>query len=278
MSRTISEIEQIMLDKKASIAELSDLTSTSKVAIWRLFIYIVAVAIWSIEKLFDHHQIEINTKIANQKKGTLAWYRYMALNFQYGFDLIQDSDEFINTGVTQEEIENSKIIKYAAVNEGDEVGTIVVKIAGENNGVLTPITPSQKDSVVSYFEEIKYAGTRIRVINYLPDRLYLTIKIFRDPLVLNADGTSIINGGKPVEDAILEFLKELPFNGELVLAHLIDKLQQVEGVKIPHLLLAQSSWVDGSGGYSAPQTINVKTIAVSGYFEIQNFDNITYVV
>jgi len=277
MSRTIEKIEKIMLDRKDSMTELDELTSTSKVAIWRLIIYIVAVSIWTIEKLFDTHKAEIDTEIANQKKGSLNWYRYMALQFQNGFNLIFDTDKFENDNATDVEIANSKIIKYAAVNEADTVGTIIIKIAGETDDVLAPISEDQQFAVIAYFEEIKYAGTRIRVINYLPDRLYLTIKIYRDPLVLSADGNSI-DGGKPVETAIKEFMKELPFNGELVLAHLIDKLQAVKGVKIPHLIVAKSSWINAAGGYDEPQQIDVKTVTVSGYFEIPNFDNISYVV
>jgi hypothetical protein len=97
--------------------------------------------------------------------------------------------------------------------------------------------------------------------------------------VINADGLSIVNGNKPVEEAIQEYMKELPFNGELVLAHLVDKLQQVEGVKIPHIINAESKIIDvNTGIYLAQQPINVKTVPESGYFTIPNFDNVSYVV
>ena len=75
------------------------------------------------------------------------------------------------------------------------------------------------------------------------------------------------------------FLKELPFNGELVLAHLVDKLQAVEGVIIPTLLQASSSWIDAAiNNYGTPTVIDIKRIPVSGYYEPANFDNIEYVV
>ena len=74
-------------------------------------------------------------------------------------------------------------------------------------------------------------------------------------------------------------MKQLPFNGELVLAHLVDALQKVEGVRILHVVSADSSWIDPAvDGYGEPQPIQVKTIAVSGYFEVVNFNNISYVV
>lgn len=240
---------------------------------------ILAYSIFLMELLFVQHEKEVHENLENQKSGRLQWYRTMALNFQYGFDLLSEQDYFNNTGASLDVIENSKIIKYAAVNEGSEKGVVVVKIAGETNKVLAPITEDQKQSVVAYFEEIKWAGTYVNVINFLPDRLYLNLQIYRDALVLDAQGNSMKNGGKPVETAISEFMKELPFNGELVLQSLVDKLQLVEGVKIAHILQVQSSWIDTDlDDYGTPTQIMVKRIPVSGYYEIVNFDTITYVV
>ncbi|MDD2675378.1 MAG: hypothetical protein PHF81_10905 [Flavobacterium sp.] len=74
-------------------------------------------------------------------------------------------------------------------------------------------------------------------------------------------------------------MKELPFNGELVLAHFIDKLQKAEGVVIPHIINAESQAIDiNTNQYLAAEPINVKTVPVSGYFTIPNFDNVSYVV
>ncbi|AUS06489.1 nucleotidyltransferase [Pseudotamlana carrageenivorans] len=277
MPRSINEIHDKILADIANNAFLTDLNSTSAVAIFRLIAYIVAVSIHMLELMFYQHKSEVSELLYNQKSGRLPWYRYMALKFQYGFDLLPDSDEFDNTGATTTEIESSKIIKYAAVNEGDQQGVIVVKIAGESNGVLAPITAQEQTSVEAYFEEIKYAGSRINIINFLPDQLYLTIQIFRDPLVLDSNGNSILNGGRPVETAINEFMKELPFDGELILQSLVDKLQVIEGVKIVNLLEVKSSWIE-NGSYGTPSLITVKRIPESGYFEIVNFSNITYVV
>ena len=154
-----------------------------------------------------------------------------------------------------------------------------MKIATEQGGELQPISVGQKASFDAYINEIRDAGVRITTINYLPDIQKLQMKIYRDPLVLNENGQSIFTGEKPVEKAIRDYLKKLPFNGELVLAHLVDALQQVEGVKIPHIILAESKWIDAeTNGYGNFQPIEVKTIPISGYFKIENFDNINYIV
>lgn len=251
----------------------------SLVSFENIVIDIVAFAIFMHEQLFDQHKKEVDTTLYNQKSGALPWYRTKALAFQYGFDLFPDTDKFINSGASEEQIEASKIVKYAAVNESDTEARVIIKIAGENNGSLAPITEEQKQSFEAYLQEIKYAGVKPTVINFPPDKLFLTLRIYRDPLVLDSNGMSIQNGNYPVEDAIREYMKELPFNGEFVLASFVDKLQVAEGVKIPHLERVQTSWIDPEiGDYGDPTYIEVKKIPESGYFEVETFDNITYVV
>lgn len=287
MARTVQQIQNEIFDSIKANENLAGLTSQSKAAIYRLIVFVVAFGIWTLESLFDIHKKELQTELLEQKSGTLPWYRTMALAFQYGFDLLTDSDKFNNTHLvddvvvnyTDEEIEASKIVKYAAVQEGLEDSRVIIKIAGETDGVLAPITAEQHSAFDSYMGEVRFAGVKVTVINYLPDRLYLNLRIYRDPLLIDASGNSILHGGKPVEEAIFAYMKQLPFNGELVLAHLVDALQKVEGVRIPHVVSADSSWIDPAvNGYGTPQPINVKSIAVSGYYEVVNFDNVSYVV
>lgn len=279
MARSIQDIQNEILRAKENESTLAELNSTSKVAVWRIWIYITAFVIHTLERIFDQHKAEVLEALTQLKPHTARWYRNKALAFQYGFDLIPDTDKFNNTGKTEDEIENSKIVKYSAVTESVAESRLIVKIATEQGGELQPITVGQKAPFDAYMNEIKDAGVRITVINYLPDVLKLQMKIYRDPLVLDENGQSIITGKKPVEDAIKEYLKNLPFDGELVLAHLVAALQQVEGVRIPHIILAESKWIDaGVNDYGGYETIEVKKIPVSGYFKIENFNNIEYVV
>jgi hypothetical protein len=238
---------------------------------------IVAFSIWVLENLFDTHRKEVDTIIDEKMPHRASWYRTKAKAFQYGFALIPDTDKYNNTGFTPEQIEASKVIKYAAVTQS--AGQILIKIATEVNGVLSPIAPEVKAAFEAYVLEIADCGVKYFIVNHLPDILLLNLKIFRDPLVLDSSGMSILNGNYPVQDAINEYMKELPFDGELVLAHLIDKLQKAEGVVIPHLVNAESQSIDiNTNVYNPAAPINVKTIPVSGYFKIPNFDKVSYVV
>jgi hypothetical protein len=277
MARSIQDIQQLIYAQKAQEPALESLNSTSKVAIWRLWVYIISVAIWSLEKLFDLHRTDIDKRLTELKPHTARWYRSKALAFQYGYYLAPDSDKYNNQWLTEEQIDASKIIKYSAVVESKNEGRLIVKIAGEQGDTLQPITDAQRQSFEAYLQEIKDAGVRLSVVNYQPDVLHLQMKIIYDPLVLDSNGQSITKATKPVEETIISYLKRLPFNGELVLAHLIDALQQAEGVKIPHLVLAQSKNITSGGGYGAFETIEISKIPTAGYFTIDNFNDITYV-
>ena len=277
MARSIQDIQQLIYAQKAQEPALENLNSTSKVAMWRLWVYIISVAIWSLEKLFDLHRTDIDKRLTELKPHTARWYRSKALAFQYGFSLSLESDKYNNQWLTDEQIEASKIIKYSAVVESKNEGRLIVKIAGEQGDTLQPITDVQRKSFEAYLQEIKDAGVRLSVVNYQPDVLHLQMKIVYDPLVLDSNGQSITKATKPVEETIKSYLKRLPFNGELVLAHLIDALQQAEGVKIPHLVLAQSKNITSSGEYGAFETIEISKIPTAGYFTIDNYNDITYI-
>ena len=230
-----------------------------------------------LEQIFDTHKKEVDDIIEAKMPHRPSWYRSKAKAFQYGFDLIEDSDKYDNTGFTDDVVEASKIIKYSAVTQNG--GQLLIKIASENNGVLTPITAPQKAAFDAYIAEIADCGVKYIVVNNKPDILLLNMQIYIDSLVLDDKGMSILKGNYPVQDAILEYMKELPFNGELVLAHLVDKIQQVEGVRIPHIVNAESQIIDtSSNDYLPAHPINVKTVPESGYFTIPNFDNVSYVV
>lgn len=280
MARQITVIQNEIFATIAANENLQGLNSTSKVAIFRLLAYVVAYAIWLHESFFDQHTKEVNERLANEKAGTLPWYRTMALRFQFGFDLMADKDYFDNGTATEDQIEASKIIKYAAVNEADDSGRVILKIAGETDGVLSDFDdPSQVESIEAYINEIRVAGVQVTIINYKADQLYINLQIKRDAALLDENGMSKLDANYPVNEALQEFMKELDFNGELRLSALVDKIQLVPGVKDATLISAESSWIDpASNGYGTPQPIFISKIAESGYFEIVTFDTIAYVV
>lgn len=272
MARTVKEIQQEILKAKENEPALNELSSTSKTAVWRLWIYVFSLSLYTQELLFNSHSSDMDIKIREFRAGSVRWYRNEALGFQYGFPYDRELGDFKSASSTQEEIDNSKIIKYAAVTETTK-GKLIVKIATEDNSKLTPINESQFNSFKAYFKDIKYAGTHITYINYLPDLLKLKLRIVRDALILNEEGMHILEGNFPVNDTIKLFLKKLPFDGQLSLQKLEESLLDIQGVTDLSLDAAQTAWIDPNvGNYGAYENIDISKIPVSGYFEV-NLEN-----
>lgn len=276
MARTIAEIKNQITTafiENGSIQSVYGLNPEksfdeqfSKVSIESILFYVVASAIWVLEKLFDTHKAEVTDIISRMKPHSLKWYAEKSKQFQYGFDLLPDSDKFDNTGKTSEQIEASKIVKYSAVIE--QPRQLLIKVAKVENNDLASLTASELAAFGTYISRIKDAGVFISTLSDEPEQLRLELKIYYNPLVLKADGKRVDGtDDKPVENAVRAYLREIEFNGTLVLAHLVDKLQQVDGVMIPHIISSKYKygtldWIDFSVMYRPK----------SGYIRISDSD------
>jgi hypothetical protein len=263
MARTIDEIQQAMITEIQADATLSTVaTSTSKTALWRLWTRIVAVAAWTVEVLFDTLRVELSDLLDLLKPHSLRWYATKAKAFQYGYTLPADTDKYDNTGVSEEDLDNSLIVKYVAVVEQTKNMRLKVAKLGTD---LEPLTVGELTAFSEYMARVKDAGVKL-IIDSLPaDKLKLTVDIYYDPLVLNNVGQRIDGSDlEPVKNAITKYLQNLPFNGVFVLAYLTDELQKVSGVTIPNITLAQSSY-----GLFPFTSIQVKYQPDSGYLRFQ---------
>lgn len=276
---SVENYQREMIAAKSSNPNLDGLTSTSKTSVWRMMLYIMAYSVEQLAQLFTVHRTEIDTKISTQKTHRLPWIQSLYLNFQYGFSLIPETDLFDNTGATTEEIEASKRIKYCAVNESSSGREVIIKLATEIDNVLQPLSAEIMEAVDVYRQRTKGTGIPYRIISYLPDRLKLNIRVFRDPLVINANGMDITSAKYPIQEALQEFMKELPFNGELRIQDLANKLEAITGVNMVSVDLAQSCWINATtNNYGDWTTIDVRRIPESGYFTIENYNDIKYEV
>lgn len=283
MKKTLQNYIDELVAEKESNQDLDGLNTSSKTSIWRQFLEAVAFVIWNFQNAINLHLSEIDEKIANQKVPNLRWYQNEALRFQYGFDLKEESDEFENGDATDEQIEESKIIKYAAVTRHQTNGGIKIsmKIAGENAD--EELSEAKALAFKAYIEEIQATGDDITIVNYLPDLLKLRFKICYDPLVLLGNGMSILEGNYPVQESIKAFLKDLPFNGELSVQKLERAILETEGVEDLQNLEVLSKWIEPGSGYGYFQPIDISRIPKSGRFSLKNdegnedFTGISYI-
>lgn len=269
MARSIDTIYSLIIAEKEAKAELSGLDSESATSVFRLWAWVTAAVLYTVEAMHDLFRIEIDTLLRTLKPGTLLWYQELCKSFQYG-DALTWSDSGYSYPVIDE---TKKIVQQASVTEGS--GGLTVKIATEVSGELEPLSGPQLEAFNAYLMARKYAGTRVSIINSAANKLYLALELYYNPLVISATGTDI-NGAKQVELAVQLFLRSLPFNGRLRRTALEAAILAVPGVYDVKLTILQYKY--GANPYA---TIDVSAIPESGYFKIDTdhllTDNITYI-
>lgn len=233
MARKISDIYKSIVEEKDSLTNIqaiaptgdsveqlsTDLNSSSKVSIWRLFVYLISLAHHRMEFLWDVFKIEIEQIVADAPTGTLPWYQQQMLKFQYG-----DTLQFIDEKYVYPTIDESKkIIKLCAVEDRAD-GVVIIKVASLSNNLPVPLSAVQKTALEAYTAKIRFAGTKFSIVSTAPDLLKFIGTVFYDPNI------PLSTVQQNVETAIDSYLKNLPFNGVFKINALIDVIQMVEGV------------------------------------------------
>ncbi len=252
MARTLQTIYNQIITEKQSYANLntltpindsyqallSNLTSQSKVAVWRLWVYLIAFGIWFHEQIFDAHTAEVEEMIADNQLGQLRWYVVKAKEFQYGYDLTWDGDDYVYLDVD----EDAKIIAQASAVEGGSA--VLIKVAKyvtpstPEDSELTPLLTAEESAFDAYLTTIKPAGLQAQTINLDPDDMIVELNIMYNPLILTALGeliedstvTELEAGDKPAKFAFETFVKSLPFDSKFRIIEMVDAIQAAEGI------------------------------------------------
>lgn len=274
---TIKDIQTQIISEKNKQDVLNDLDSTSNVSIYGLWAFCVATTTWMLYSFFSLFKTELESKIREQKIYSLLWFRNAALNFRYGQAIV--NGKYSDQGLTAEQIENSKVIKRAAVDELELNNRIslFIKIATEDaNGNLMAVPNEVLQAVKLYYGDtehgIKPAGTRVVISTGSADDLKITIDFYYNPLVLDDSGTRIDGSNNtPVQDVVRNYLKNLKFNGEFTITTLQDLLQNIDGCSNREAYIRECS-----ANFQNPinfQPVEASYVANAGYMTITD-DNL----
>ena len=267
MARTIAEIkESICADfmGNETVAEKygfevgSDFYKEfSKASSYNVLFYIWAAAAWVVENLFDLHKAEVNDRIEQILPHRPKWYVDTVLNFMKDKALIPDTDRYDTTGMSDADITAARVVKHAVAVEGDN-SVLTIKVAGENGGSRGRLDDETQGQLLAYIKEVKDAGVPITLINEDADTFSCRLDIYYDPMMLPEDVEAACR------EAIEGYIENLPFNGEYTNAALVDRLQAVEGVKIPEMIGSPTSLAATAG--ATPTVINARYVPFAGYF------------
>lgn len=259
MARTIGEIYDQMVEEKQSQAAIADLqpaqenvqtllaalASSSKVAVWRLYMYIISVAIHYHELLFDAFKAMMEGIADAAIVGTVAWYQKQVYDFQLGVDLVYDEAK---RRYVYESINPSlQIVKRCAILERPD-GIVLIKAAKLDNNMPTGLVQFEQDALVSYIKKIRFAGTRFILVSGSGDQIRVSLNVYYDPIVL------IGTVQNAVELAINNYVSSLPFNGVLQASTLLDRVQECTGVKDVTIVGIDSRYLTGGTWVSVGRT------------------------
>lgn len=255
MARTTQEIYEMMVRDKEQRPELAALSSNSATAVWRLLLWVVASAIQVTEVLWDNFKGDVEEQLSLMTPHRRSWYAEKAKQYMAGMVLPEGSDEYDTAGMSDSEISEKRVVKYAAAIENSDFSILYIKVAGENGeGDREPLSAEVASSVAAYMNEVKDAGVRISLVNQPAERYSCEVRVLYNPILTR----ETVSSG--VDAAISRYVNNLPFNGEYSNMALIDAVQQVEGVKIAELQRASVERADGT-----VVGINVRYVPVSGY-------------
>jgi hypothetical protein len=290
MARTIAEIYNALNASKASMEELNDyvvstqvpgstqdyssglaidVSSGSKVAVWRLWLWIFAVGSWMVETLFDRHVSHVAEILDSKRVHTLRWYAEESKKYQHGDPVVWLNDQYQYEDYKSDAL----IVKYAAASERN--GRVILKVAKDVGGEKCALTTQEKSTFKAFWSKWKDAGVALEIVSLPPDQLKIDITIVRDRLVLDANNNLLRdNSINPIAQAIDNFGKSLEFDGILRLSKLVDYIQAAEGVVDVKI---DSAYHKPAGGSSwTPVSMSVESVA--GYFELlyDGYSNFTY--
>jgi hypothetical protein len=225
MARTINAIVAELDAAQQKYPVLAALNSPSATAIYRLWKFVVAYAIFTLETLMDRFRADVDAIVARAPVGTPAWYADRALEFQLGDTLMVRPDGAIGYAP---DASGAKIVTRATAKENAQTGKLFIKVAknGPTPGTLAPLDDATElVQVRGYFDRLRFAGTRLEVVTSEADRLRLYGQVYYDPLL------DVASVKAAVAQAIRDYLQRLEFDGQLYLSRLVDAIQAVNGVR-----------------------------------------------
>lgn len=239
----------------------------SIVSIERILFFVIAVVMRFPFMEFDQLRLDVYKMLSSKKAHTPNWYADIAKRFQYGYDLIQDTDQYDNSALTNDQIERSKIIKFADALSKRNKSILYVKVATGTAEDKRPLSQDQLAAFKSYLNLVQDAGVHIQVVNAPADELLVEMDIYYNPRILNKHGQRLDGtNNTPVQDAIKGYAQNLQFNGVYVNAHMIDAVQLVDGVEFPEHKRSASRY----GVYTEFREINAQEVPYSGYYIVKD--------
>lgn len=255
MARTISEIQNEMIN---ALQAKSGLTfSSSKAAEWRLWTYVVALAIHTFEVALDVFKLETDQMTNKITPGTVRWYAEMCYRYQKGHELLFDEQTAML--YYEQNDTDAQIIKAVAIRENENKLTIKVATRNEDSQTI-PLNQEELYNFTSYIDAIKFAGMGVNVVSTSEDKLKYNLDVYFEPAV----PTTIVR--KNVMDVLEQFKSSLGFDSMIYKQRFIDAIMSASGVVTCNLVSLERKGTTDADYLP----IDIYSELEAGYFEYDN--------
>ena len=231
----------------------------SSVSIESILFYIVAACIYTFEVLFDSYREDVNDTIETSAH-TARWYRDKALAFMDEVPLVPETDYYDTSDMSDEEIAEKKVVKFAAATESKYSAMLTIKVATQGADGLTKLGEDVETRIEAYFAQIKDAGVRVNLINQDGDSYDCVMDVYYNPLLSSETVKAA------VEEAIKGYISGLPFDGLYSNMGCIDAVQKVDGVEIAEMKSAYAQ----PANENTPTSIDARYRPIAGYLVAQS--------
>jgi hypothetical protein len=220
MARSIAEIQAAIIADVQADPKLVQAASTSRVAIWRLWTFVVATAIALLEQLQDVFQSNNEAIVNLAAPQTAQWLQDRVFKFQYDATTPQVL-QLIDLVPQYPIVDETKLLVTRCSVTSNLTNKVLVKVA--KSETPEPLTSPEISALQTYVDTLGVAGIKYIVSSTDSDKIYIAAQVY-----FAGAYSAIIQAN--VITSIETYLASLPFNGTLKLSDLEIAIRNTEGV------------------------------------------------
>ena len=256
-------------------------------SILNLFTYVMAVLIYTYETILDVFEINIARLLSQRINGTPEYYAMVAKKYQFNSatqtpdKLIFDEDTLkigYETVDPTHQIIKQSAWEYSIIQTTDENENvievrngIVLKVCKNSESsedgaaVYQPLSAAEMTGFRNFINQIKFLGAKVSCVSTFGDILTISGVVIN----YNKDYVNEDQAFESVKAALINYAKNLDYNGYIYYQSIIDAIQAAEyvlDVITTDAEITLTPFDTGQNTYSdTPETLTGRLSAYSGY-------------
>ena len=229
----------------------------SKVSVFNVIIYTVALSMFVLETMIDILTATIQAIADSAVSGNAKWVQNQILNFQYPdvITLVNFVPTYVPVDITH------RIITRASVKQLGS-GVVAIKVAKGVVPSLSPLSAPELAALKDYYfgtsttQGVGFAGVRTTFINLNPDRMRVQATVYFFGQYVQATVTTAVIAA--INNFFATF-SDTAFDGTVFMIKLVDAIQAVPGV-------SRVTLVDIKARQATIALGSATTIDIQGYY------------